>query len=374
MGKNMKEISRLPSPVNYRSHKALKGLGHLGAKKDARGVLMHSALAVTPGRTPLGILKAIIWARSLDEFGKSEKRKERPIEEKESYRWIQVLKSTGEILKDVGQVILTGDRESDIYDLFIEPRRDNFEILIRVAQDRCVKNGLEESKENEPKSGRLFSMMEDAPVLGTYELKIPRRKNQKARKAKIEVRAMQVSVMPPKNRKDLKGTDPVKMYCVFAREINPPSHVKDPVDWKLLTTMPVENFKKAMFCIKGYSNRWVIEEYHKVIKSGCKIEKMQFSTLERMYPGMGICCMTGWRILFLSKYAREDPDGDAELVSTHIERKVLSAFLHLKKHKKWRIKTINDFVVGRSQAWRLSRQEKRRPSRHENPLARPPTP
>lgn len=323
--------------MDLTSHKALKGIGPVCQHDEFFGLLLHTTIAVSRDRTPLGILDANIWGRESKVKGKKKNSAKEPIENKESFKWVRGKRSADELLNDVCQVVIVGDRESDIFELFADSRGDNVDLLIRAHHNRKVKFCEEMDK--------LFNLMNNSEVLGEYLLKIPRRKDKAAREAVIEVKAGTALIMPHRYLKEKGLETPISINWVYAREKNSTS--ADAIDWKLLTTLSVKDFSEAKSRVDEYSNRWIIEEYHRVLKSGCKVEGLQFETLDSMYPAFAICFVVAWRLLFLSKYARENPDGDASLVSTGTERKVLSNFLKIKKKEKnWKIKTIQDFVKG----------------------------
>lgn len=326
--------------LDFTSHKALEGLGRICHNSSGFGLLMHATIAVTPDRTPLGILDANIWARE-KVLGKKPKASERRIEEKESFKWLRGKDKAAELLPDSCNVVVVCDRESDIFELFASPRPDNVDLLVRASQNRSVRTFEPNGTERE----RLFDVMKKADSLGGYKLKVPARPGRKSRTALMEVRSGTIEIYPHKSLRNQGYSEPVRLNWVWTVE-KKSSSSKQCLDWKLLTTLPVSTLDEARECIDGYSNRWIIEEYYRVLKSGCKIEGLQFETLDRMYPAMAVCCVVAWRVLFLSKYARENPGGDAELVSTVTERKVLLAWLKSHKTRKRKIRTVKDFVFG----------------------------
>lgn len=324
--------------LNYTGHKDLEGIGPICQHDWAQGLIMHAGAAVSPDGTMLGLTSLNLWARSKEKRKKGKNLDYFNIEDKESFKWIQGKLDAEEALGDSCRVVLVGDRESDVFELFAQKRGPLFELLVRAQHNRCVTTVKGEE-------GKLFDLMDAAPSLGEYVLHIPRSGGRAARDALIEVRAGKV-VITPHNKLKQKGYDKaLTVNWVRAFEKNSP--VKEPIDWKLLTTAPVDDYAKAKTCVDGYSKRWVIEEFFKTLKSGCKAEKLQFETLGSMLPAIAICCVVAWRVVFLTKYARENPEGDAALVSTKLERTVLQGALKsLKKVKKWRVKSVKDFVVG----------------------------
>lgn len=325
--------------LDFSGHKALEGLGSLPNHKTPCGLVMHNLLAVSAEKVPIGVLGAEIWARDPKDYGNRRKnRHKRPIEDKETRKWLWGKEQAGEILSQNSRVILVGDRGSDLFELFCAPRQPNLELLVRVKHNRRVENN------DDVNNAKLFKLMEGSPVMGEYRFTIPSRHGRKKREAVIEVKAG-AATLPPPQYLIKNGKEPVSLNWVWAREKDVTRGAVKPIDWKLFTTVPVDSFADAMECIHGYSCRWVIEEYHRVLKSGVKIERLQFEILDRMLPAMGVCCVIAWRVLFLSKYFRERPDESASNVSSEVERLVLSGWLKTNGYKRWRVRTVKDFIV-----------------------------
>ena len=150
--------------------------------------MLHSALALTTGGVPLGLVAQIAWARDPETRGKSARRKQLPIEEKESYRWIQIQQQIATHVPDGTQTVLMGDRESDIYDLFIAPRDPQQQLLVRGAWDRRLED---------PPEQRLWETAEAAPVVGTMTTTVPRKRGQSEREATLELRTTGVQMARP---------------------------------------------------------------------------------------------------------------------------------------------------------------------------------
>jgi len=321
--------------LNFASHKALKGKGPIGPEAYEGGFLMHTVLAVTPDRTPLGILGMNIWARKKEEHGKRNQSRIRPIEEKESLKWLTGLRQVETALPEDTPVLVIGDRESDLFPLFAAPRRGNTHILLRCCYNRSI----------DEESGYLFTALDGASELGSYTVTVPRKPGVPEREATMKVYAVEVKINPPRERTVEKYAGPITLYCVWAKEINAPKDV-EPLDWKLLTTLKVLLFDEALYVINAYTCRWVIEEFHRVLKSGCKIERMQFEKAERLWPAIAVLSVVAWRVLHLSKFGRENPDAPADAVSNAAEQKVLNLWLRSRKEKSCEIVTVRDFVMG----------------------------
>ena len=278
--------------LDYTAHAATSGLGELPATRH-RGLMVHSGLAVTPQRVPLGLIHQEVWARPVEESGKSADRKNRPLREKESRKWLTALKTTKRWARTMpfARVVSVGDREADVFDLVRFGVRIRQDLLIRVTQNRCV----------EAPERWLFQQLRAQLVSGYRTVVTPRRPKQPSREAVLSIRSTPVRLKPPKDRKR-QGTI-VTVWAVLATEEHPPEGV-EPIVWALVTTVPVESLEDAQERIDWYTCRWIIEEYHRVLKTGLRIEDRQLQTAERLKRSLTIDAIVAWRILALVKESR----------------------------------------------------------------------
>lgn len=316
---------------DYSSRKKLVGTGPL-AGPQRRGFFVHNHMVVTPERLPLGLWDSSIYARQDAEHGKSADCKNRPIEEKESMRWLEGYRHACALAEQANgcQVISVSDREGDIYEVFAEHHRcraqdrSAAELLIRSKVDRC----LEPLDHTEPaaKSDKIRARLEAASVLGTVTFNVPQaiQRNKKvkgsrqppvertARTVEQEVKAVRLLLKPPHRRTG--GTLPaVELTVVQARETNPPPG-EDPLVWVLLTTLPVETFEHAEEVLELYLCRWEVELLHKVIKSGCRLEEMQQRHDFTLRPAIALYLIIGWRLLYVMRLGRVCPELPCDLV------------------------------------------------------------
>jgi len=284
--------------VDYSHHQSKQGLGYLN-DLDHHGFLLHSTLVVTPSKVPLGLLEQQIIYRDEEDFGKRHNRKKRPIEEKESYKWLESLEAVAETQKNHPDVLIVNvaDRESDIYDYFVRAKElDNQAVLIRGAWNRCI----------EDDQNYLWEYIESQDDAGTLLVEIPRKPRQAVRTAELSIRYGHVILKPPKHRAK-EHLPKVEIEVVLAREDNPPLGV-EAVEWLLLTTVSVDSFDDAIERVHWYACRWLIETYHKVLKSGCKIESRQIEAAESLERYLAVDSVVAWRVLGLTMQSRETPD------------------------------------------------------------------
>jgi hypothetical protein len=303
--------------LNYNTHPATENLGLIGSSADgAVGMWVHETMAFNTEGTPLGLLDVQCWVRDPKEFGKKKRRHQLPIEQKESNKWLKGLQATASAQAQSEGVTLVsvGDREADIYELFAQAESmvNGPQLLIRAKEDRRL---TEEE--------RLWSALKTQESAGIQVVRLPRRGSRAARDAQLSVRFARVRLLPPRDKQHLK---PVSLWAVWAKEESPPIGVK-PLEWMLLTTMPVTCFEEAVEKLKWYTLRWGIEVYHRTLKSGCKIETRQLGNADRIESCLAIDMVVAWRIYHLAKLGREVPDMPCTVYFAEEEWKALVAYV-----------------------------------------------
>lgn len=301
--------------LNYTAHPLMEDLGPINTKGDkGTGLEVHDTMAFTPEGVPLGLLDVQCWARDPEEAGRSARRKERPIEEKESFKWIRSYRATAEIQKLCPKTMLVsvGDRESDLHDLFAEAGKNPEGPKLLVRSER--------SRKRMTAGGNLWEVMEAKEVAGHQELQVPRQGSRKARTAILEVRWSEVELKTPKASPHLSS---VRAWAVYARETD----FEEPVEWMLLTTVPVTSLEDACERLSWYARRWGIEIYHKTLKSGCLIEDRQLGKASRLESCLAIDMVVAWRIYYLTRQGRETPNVPCTIFFEESEWKALMCFV-----------------------------------------------
>jgi hypothetical protein len=274
-----------------------QGLGPVG-KAGTHGLLVHSGLAVTPEGLPLGILHQDVWARE-EEEGKRKTRRKRLVEEKESFRWLEMVDAVESLLPKDLEVWVVGDREADIFELFAMPRRAGLHLVVRATHDRKVQGA---------EAQYLHQAVEGAPVLGEMEVAVPRSRKRKERTAKLSVQACTLRLVPPRNHLGRGDLSPVEVSVVRVRETETTPEGEEPVEWMIVTTVPVSTLADAVEVVEAYAQRWKVERYHYVLKSGCQIEKLQLESADRIERALSIYNAVAWRLLYMTYVARIAPE------------------------------------------------------------------
>jgi hypothetical protein len=259
--------------------------------------MMHNLLAISPEGTPLGILHERFWARPPEEQGKRKTRNTRRLEEKESQRWLDGVAAAEAALPEHPHVVVVADRESDIYDLFAMPRSSRTDLLVRVRDRR---------RRVEHPAKHLGAAIGESPARCETTIEVPRADGRPARQAILTLRWEQLTVCRPVNHLGEAPAEPVKLWFLSAREENPPPN-RSPINWLLASTLAICGLKDALRLLTWYLHRWRIEQFHFVLKSGCRIERLQLQTAESMEAAIATFSIVAWRLLWLTYEARRQP-------------------------------------------------------------------
>jgi len=299
---------------NFNHHPAPTGLGPLDNAK-VKGFFAHTSLAVSTEGLPLGLLGQEVWVREETEQPKATSR---PIEEKESYKWIKGLHESSRDIPAEVQVVQVSDQESDIYEYLVEARADNVELLVRSYQTRQT---VDEQK-------KVRAKLRTSRVRGKVEVEVRKRTGHPGRIATCQVYYERVKIRPPRPRPGLPpDLKPVTLSAVLIREMKPPDGVEG-LEWLLLTTLEVLNFDQACEIIRYYTLRWLVERFHFVLKSGCAVEDRQFRQADRLQRFLALANVVAWRLLWLTYLGRGRPDLPCTVAFEDYEWQALYSFIH----------------------------------------------
>jgi hypothetical protein len=295
--------------LDFTSQPGIAGLGPLSYLRQ-HGLYVHPTLAVTPEGIPLGVLDAWMWTRDPETFG--EDKRHWPIEAKESIRWLEGFKRCAELaatLPDT-RLVYVADRECDIHEFMVRAQRHpQVDWLIRAAHNRCLAEG-----------DKLWGRLAQAAVLGEVSLTLPARPQRPSRPVVLTVRGERVTVHPQEGK-------PVTVTALRAREESPPAEV-EPLDWRLLSNRSVDTLAAAAELIQWYGTRWSIEVFFRIFKTGCRVEALQLSTLERLEPALALYLIIAWRIQYLTVLGRLTPDPPCDAVLDRAEWQAVYVAIH----------------------------------------------
>lgn len=326
--------------LNLSDHSETAGLGPIGNNADkTMGYFLHSTLLVGEQGPALGVLDTQVYARDPRDFkgGPKGRRNRQPVEDKESYRWLESITATVRAAVVLPETVLVnlGDREADSYEGFwhhqqlragavrlgpepmdlalVQAAAARVELLFRCQHNRVLKTkqttSAETADDGEDGAERLFAQLARQPVAGTLTVAVPRQPGQPQRLAVLTLRHARVTLPPPAHQaKDQGYTTPLVVWAVLAEELHPPARVAR-ISWRLLSTLPVEDFATAVTMVQRYTRRWAMEEFHRILKSGCKAESRQLEKLERLKRVLALDIIVAIRVLILRDVARDPVAG-----------------------------------------------------------------
>lgn len=348
--------------------KHMEEVENLGVLNDTKrpGCSLHPVIAFTPEKLCLGILDAKFIIRSAEELGKKASNNSRKI--KESYRWIQGYQIACDVAENCPETrcVCIGDRESDIYELFLSADKGKADFLVRAWHDRGVEipiseenlklieesNRLKEenrllaeaneklrkrkSSKNTPEivelrkqnshkieinrekikenlklvkareidTNKFKYQLHQAPVIGEVQFELPGREEKKSRTVTQTIRAKNITFLPSNHKNDLPK---VSVNAVLLQEENPPLG-EEPVIWIFLTSLPINTLEDIQLIVELYLSRWGIELFFKILKSGCKIEELRFQEASRLFACIVLYMIVAWRILYSTFIGRVCPE------------------------------------------------------------------
>lgn len=320
--------------LNFSSRPHTKGLGPMGTNQtgaESLGLRLHTSLALSDEGLPLGVLKSVAYA---PEEKKETAAVDGPIQEKKIFRWIEGHRDCVAIAKRIpnSRIVSVMDREADFFELFAEvtPTQHRVGLLVRAKTNRCL----------EDCEHKLFDELRASENKAQVEVAIPRQRWKKAKRGKpgqegkpardatLTLAFKKVSIPP--TRQSLKSNGPVSLWAVYAREEQPPEGAA-PIEWMLLTTEEVETTDDAVRMLKLYSLRWRIEEWHRVLKTGCRVLEHQHETAERLMRVIAMDAVLAWRIQLMTLLGRQVPDLPCEVFFDEWEVKVLTVVAERQK-------------------------------------------
>jgi hypothetical protein len=285
------------------------------------GLSLHSSLVLTPAGLPLGLAAVKFWTRRAFKGTNALKRKINPtrvpITEKESLRWRLNLQHATALLGEPDRCVHVGDRESDIYELFCAAQDAGTHFLIRSCANRRAEDG----------TTRLEAEMAEVRVQGTHRIEVRDRLGHPT-EAILELRYRRVRLLPPVAKQ--KQYQPVEVTAIYAQERGTPKN-RDRIDWKLLTDLPVGSPDEAIEKLRWYALRWKIEVFHKILKSGCRVEASGLRTAERLVRLIAVCCILSWRVFWMTMINRTQPQADPTIALTQLELDLLDQIFPEKK-------------------------------------------
>jgi hypothetical protein len=319
-------------------------IGIVGGRRDRTGqaefyttcgILMHSSLVVTTEGLPLGISAIKFWSRKDFKGTNALKKKINstrvPIEDKESVRWIDNIQQTTALLADPQRCIHIGDRESDIYELFCTAHDANTHFLVRTCVDRLA----------EDRQHTISQQMETVDLKANHRVAVLDKKGQPA-EAILEIRYRRIRVLPPIGKQ--RRYPELDLTVIYAQEREAPAG-RDPIDWKLITDLPVSTPLEAVEKLEWYASRWKIETFHKILKSGCKAEESKLRTADRLVNLIAVFCILSWRIFWMTMLQRSTSDAPTSIAFTDTECQLLDLLVPDQAKSRSPKKSLSSYII-----------------------------
>lgn len=309
--------------LNFSTLDGAVGLGPLNDSPYARGLHLHTTLALRSDGLPFGLLHQHYWSRPpRDPKAKAADHHEVPFAMKESYKWMRGIRAAEAAIDTLPEaerprLIHVGDREEDIHEVLEHIHESGHSAVIRSAQNRLVDGAI----------GRAHDAVAASRLIGIHVLEIPARAGHSARTARLELRAITVTITP--DREEHPQRQPFECTLVEAREIDPPAGIKHPLHWRLWTFEPAKTKAQILEILRIYTLRWRIEDFHLTLKSGCGIERLELQTAERLIKATILYSAVAARIVTIRDLGRREPDTPCTNFLSDIAWRVL--FAHIKK-------------------------------------------
>ena len=293
--------------LDFSSHRSLKGVGRIG-DDGGRGLNLHTTLAfrveqwesgTRPSLRLIGLAGQHRWVRA-EELTRGagvrcgyEPKKRKFSRARESERWGRALAEFPAALPGNHRIYIA-DRESDMYEFFQRCEEARCDFAVRACHDRALLQA----------GAPLFATVREQPELGRYTLNVRSRPGVPARQATIALRAASVTLRPP--YRPGGNPPPRALNVVHALEVEAPAGRM--IEWFILTNLESQTCEQAQKIVQLYACRWIIEEYHKALKSGAGIEKSQLEECRRIEALLAILSLVAVRLLDLKLQAAQSPD------------------------------------------------------------------
>lgn len=317
--------------IDFGGRRSVSGLSAIG-NGSGKGFLLHNGLLVdAESEQIVGVAGQTIHYRK--PAPKNENNAKRLLRDRESRVW-------GDVIEQIGpppagaQFVHVFDRGGDDFEVFCRLHENKGDCVIRSRALHRVIVAPDGSRQ------KLSDYIATLPVAGRYDLLLRARPKQRARTAHLEVRYGALELPCPRHLskyvKSLKPA-PLKMHVVWVKETKAPKGVK-PIEWTLYTTLPIRSFDNAWTVIGYYECRWLIEEYHKALKTGCRVEERQLHTADRLEVVVGLMSVVAVRLLQLKTMARTHPERPAKSI-------VPELWLHMLKAASKTLRRIHDLTI-----------------------------
>jgi len=320
--------------IDLSSKTIADNLGFIG-NLSSKGFIAHITILTTSDNVMLGVLFSKIWTRPVPEEAMTNaKRNKLPVEDKESYKWIESFSFTDQIAQEFPnkQIINIGDRDSDMFELFkVATKQDaSAKLVIRANYDRKIM-----TEENKGYNNLWDELIKEEAKI-KYPIHLPGTEKREARDTVLEIKSKSVRILPPKAFKEHAN---IEINAVMVREVNANILEADKVEWMLLTTLPIDTADQIKNVVENYKSRWLIEVYFRLLKSVCKVENHNFSEINTYLACISIKIICAWRVMYMMKICKTYPDTNPDNVFSKDEQEIIK-----KVNKKKSLKSAREYI------------------------------
>jgi Transposase Tn5 dimerisation domain/Transposase DNA-binding len=299
----------------YNTLKQTSGLGSVNHIEAVRGLHCHTSLALATNGVVLGLLHQHYWTRS---GTRATRPQDRDLSDKESIKWLHGLEATNAACLTLPaaerpRIVHLMDREGDIHEVFVRVQSLGHGAIIRRYRNRNFAEA----------PGDADEAIRRAPVLARLRLQLPAGHGRRARTAVVALRSRRLTLTP--NSHHERHRQPLSLTMVEVREVDAPPRVEEPLHWLLWTNEPARSKKQVLAVTRAYLRRWRIEDFHLTWKQGCRVERLQLATAERLIKALVLYAGVAVRLLRLRDLARREPTAPCTEVLTSDEWQALYA-------------------------------------------------
>jgi hypothetical protein len=310
------------SSFNFTPLAKASGLGYISDSFSARGIHLHSSLLLNEDCNLVGLAHLHFWVRDQFRAETDVQIRNLPVEQKESFKWLLGIRAANtafQALRSQGQTRLPElvhvmDREGDIHEVFAEVQQLGHHAVIRCCQNRRVEAAQPDQLD------RAKQRVAERKSLGTMELCVPLKEGG-FRLAVVQVRSMWVRLRPGEAKR--KGRRPLNLWLIETREVGTPPAGEKAAQWWLWTMLPAGKMCQVKRVLQIYRARWRVEDYHRMLKTGCKVEKMRLQDAAALVKVIAMQAWVATQVLRMRDAAKQDPDQDCEMFFDVREWKML---------------------------------------------------
>lgn len=312
-------IAQDTSYIDFNKHQKTKGLGKSFKNhgKPVKGICMHAGLALSPLGLPLGLLYNKLWMRKENQLSEVE-RGAVPIQLKESFRWLECSRTSKKLLPNKNLIVVS-DREGDIFEVFEDAYKSGYDVVVRSQHNRVLASEFNINEE-----------LSVERVKGTHSVVIPGNGSRKEVHAKLSIRfkAIELAARPNHQKtQQNKNRTNTELYVIDA------SDVENELNWRIITTLPVESLNDAKEVLNYYKMRWNVEVYFKTLKTGCTVEDCRLGEGGKLVKYISLMSVIAWRLYWMTHISRQDPNISSENFLSKSEWQTAWWLLHRKRIK-----------------------------------------